>query len=390
MNKKERYLAALKFKPVDRIPTVYRGLVPFTKSLMSYFGIGEPDDPILLLKHYKELLNATGADLWTIGSRQYFSNFVPKYMGPELDYLDQAYFCAMGVKVKIEKIEKYDFNYFVYSGFPLSEYDDPKRVEGFLKKRINFFDYKNCINHQLADENFGSFFNNEAAYKILDYKNFINSDEDVISIGDLMNYPFMLCSYLRGMDNFLMDMAGNIKMAEAIISEVCEFLLEVNRRLLEETTIKADVFATYDDVASQEGLMFSPQLFKKYFLPYWKKIISMVKSKGLIFGWHCCGNVNEVLPLMIDAGIDMFDVVQTSAKDMEIEKFYKKFGKNVCINGAIDVQKLLVSGTLKMVKEEVKKIKNLWGNRGGAIIGPSHEVLPETPIENVLAIYNTD
>lgn len=390
MNKKERYIAALRFKPVDRIPTVYRGLVPFSKHLMNYFGIGESDDPILLLRHNKELLSALGADLWTIGSRQYFSNFVPEYIGPELEYLDQAYFCACGVKVRIENLDNYDFNYFVYTDFPLKDWDDPKKVEGFLTKRLDFFDYKNYINHQLADKKFSMYFNNKEAHKILDYENFKNFDEDLVSIGDLMNYPFMLCSYLRGMDNFLMDMVGNIKMAEAIIKEVCEFLLEFNRRLLDETYIKADVFATYDDVASQDGLMFSPQLFKKYFLPYWKKIVSMVKSKGLIFGWHCCGNVNEVLPMMIDAGIDMFDVVQTSAKDMEIEKFYKKFGKDVCINGAIDVQKLLVSGTPKMVKEEVRKIQNLWGNRGGVIIGPSHEVLPETPIENVLAIYNID
>jgi hypothetical protein len=387
MNKKERYLAAIKFKTVDRIPTMYRGVIPFSKRLMNYLGIGNTDDPILLLRHYKELLDATGADFWTIGSRQYFSNFVPKYIGPKIDYMDQAYFCALGIKGKMENIEKYDYSYFVYSGNPMADYDDPKKVKGFLTGKIDFFDYKNCINQQLDNGMFSPYFDNKSAYKILEYKNLAGSNEDIISIGDVMNYPFMLCSYLRGMDNFLLDMAGNVKMAEAVISEVCEFLLEFNRRLLDETSIKADVYSTWDDVASQDGLMFSPQLFKKYFLPFWKKIISMVKSKSLIFGWHCCGNVNEVLPLMIDAGIDMFDVVQTSAKDMEIEKFYKRFGKDVCINGAIDVQKLLVNKKPKDIKEEVKKIKDLWGLGGGAIIGPSHEILPETPIENVLAIY---
>jgi uroporphyrinogen decarboxylase len=122
-------------------------------------------------------------------------------------------------------------------------------------------------------------------------------------------------------------------------------------------------------------------------LPYWKRIISMAKSKGLIFNWHCCGNINEVLPMMIDSGIDVFDVVQTSARDMEIEKFYKKFGRSVCINGAVDVQKLLVGKKPVDVREEVTKIKELWGLGGGLILGPSHEALPETPIENILAIY---
>jgi uroporphyrinogen decarboxylase len=276
----------------------------------------------------------------------------------------------------------------VYTDNPLSKFDDPGRVNGFLTSKIDFFDYRNCINQQLNNGKYSAYFGDETAYKILSYENFKDSTEDIISIGDVMNYPFTLCSYLRGMDNFLLDMVGNIKMAEAIINEVCQFLLEFNRRLLEETQIKADVFATWDDVASQEELMFSPSLFKKYFLPYWKKIISMVKSRGLIFNWHCCGNVNEVLPMMIDAGIDVFDVVQTSAKDMEIEKFYKRFGRSVCISGGIDVQKLLINKKPEEIKAEVARIKELWGLGGGAIIGPSHEAMPETPIENMLAIYN--
>ncbi|GAJ22721.1 unnamed protein product, partial [marine sediment metagenome] len=61
----------------------------------------------------------------------------------------------------------------------------------------------------------------------------------------------------------------------------------------------------------------SPELFKKYFLPIYKKLIENVKKYNLFFGWHCCGSVHDVLPLMIDAGIDVFDVVQTSARDME-------------------------------------------------------------------------
>ena len=83
----------------------------------------------------------------------------------------------------------------------------------------------------------------------------------------------------------------------------------------------------------------------------------------------------------------MFNNCQTSAKDMQIEKIYKKYGKNICIDGAIDVQNLLIFKKPKDVREEVKKIIDLWGNSGGIIIAPSHEVLPETPIENVLAIY---
>ena len=92
---------------------------------------------------------------------------------------------------------------------------------------------------------------------------------------------------------------------------------------------------------------------------------------------------------MIDAGIDVFDVVQTSAKDMDIERVYRMYGKDVSFHGALDVQKLLVEKTAKEVREYIRNIQDLWGNGGGIILGPSHETLPDTPIENILAIYET-
>ena len=73
---------------------------------------------------------------------------------------------------------------------------------------------------------------------------------------------------------------------------------------------------------------------------------------------------------------------------LELEKIYKLYGKDVCIHGGMDAQDLLINKSLKDIKEEVKKMKDLWGNRGGVILGPSHEVPPDTPIENIVAIYD--
>ena len=116
-------------------------------------------------------------------------------------------------------------------------------------------------------------------------------------------------------------------------------------------------------------------------------MIAEVKRHGLLFSWHCCGSVHQVLPLMIDAGIDIFDVVQTSARDMDLETVYRRYGQDICVSGAIDVQRLLVSGSPQQVRAEVQRVHALWGTRGGIILGPSHEAVPETPLENILAIY---
>ncbi len=82
-------------------------------------------------------------------------------------------------------------------------------------------------------------------------------------------------------------------------------------------------------------------------------------------------------------------MVQTSARDMGIEKIFKKYGKDICFHGGIDVQKLLISGGPKDIRNEVIKIMDLWGDQGGIILAPSHESLPETPVENIAAIYNS-
>ena len=90
---------------------------------------------------------------------------------------------------------------------------------------------------------------------------------------------------------------------------------------------------------------------------------------------------------MIDAGLDIFDVVQTSARDIDLEGIYRSFGKDICFHGAIDVQHLLISGSVREIRDEARKILDLWGTHSGIVFAPSHEILPDTPLENILAIY---
>ena len=387
MNKKERVLAAINFKTVDRIPTMFRSISYISISLMKKFGIGRRNDPDLLVNNFELFKKELNVDFWSSGCNiGKFSTFIPEYIGPELKYKDVNYYSAVGIPTSPKTIEKYDYSFTEITGNPLARCDSPEKVEGFLTGKLDRFDFNNLINNIYASDYFADYRGGENK-KDLSIESFAGSDEDFICLGNNMNNIYMMCSYLRGMDNFLLDLAGNKKMAEAVIREVGEFVLEYNRRYLKGASGRGEYFGSWDDVAMQNGMMFSPQDFKKYFLSYWKKLISMVKSEGMIFSWHCCGNVEDVLPMMIDAGIDVFDVVQTSARNMEIERFYKRFGNSICIHGGIDVQRLLSSGTSGEIREEVKKIKHLWGERGGIILGPSHEIVPESPLENVLALY---
>ena len=386
MNIKERILAAINHKKVDKIPTGYRGIDYVSQSLLKHFGFKDFN-----IKKYRKFLDCLGADVWSSGQCPgAFSYFIPetKYPDPEDPWVKEGdYFYTLGIKARLKLIEKYNYNTIVWwDEPPLADIDSYRQLQkGFLTSKLDNYRFDKFINKNIANEDFRD---KKIDPDLFDYNSFIDSSDDLICMGTL-NQPFMICIYLRGMENFLMDLVSNKKLAEGIISEVSDFCIEFNRRELEGFGYKAELYSMWDDVADQNGLMFNPELFKKYFLPIYKEFINNSKKYDLIFSWHCCGNVNAILPYMIEAGIDIFDVVQTSAKDMEIENIYKLYEKDICLHGGIDVQKLLVSGKPIDVENEVKKIIELWGDNGGIILAPSHEAVPDTPIENIIAIYKT-
>jgi len=377
MTKKERALLSIRLKNDGIFSSAYRGLPNLSIKLNRYFGFNEPEN---LIKNYKNLIAALGADFYASGSKICkFTTYTPRYNGPEpvKPYIkDHSNYYQIGAHAVYGEGGKGNENiaYDIVADPPLQNISSPSELkDDFLIKNLKYFDF--------------SHFENKYGDESLNYNKIINSEDEFICIGNL-SHLFMICWALRGYEQFLMDLAFNRPLAEKLISLVCEFTLEYVRRELASFGNIAEYFGTADDVAGQDGMLFSPELFKKYFLGSYIKLIDLVKKHDVIFGWHCCGSVHKVLPMMIDAGIDVFDVVQTSAKDMEIKNVYKLYGKHVSMLGGIDVQKLLVFGKPAEIRNEVRTIKGLWASGKGIIVAPSHEALPETPVENIVALYD--
>ena len=337
MGIKERIFNAVMLKEVDRIPMTYRGTDLLTKKIMNHFNFSNPDD---FTANRKEFIIKIGADMWSTASRlSKFAVYIPTYNGPSAKppYVnDDQYFYTLGINTMKSDISEF------YGVDPiLGSIDNAEEIkEGFLTSKLEYFDFSKMVN-RYRDER-------------ISYENLKDDPDEIISIGNLTSI-FMICTFLRGTENFLMDLAANKNLAEKIISEVSDFCLEYSARELKSFGSKAHYYGTWDDVAGQDGIMFSPSVFKKYFLPFYKKLIENVKKHNIFFGWHVCGSVHEFLPDMIDAGID--------------------------------VQKVLINKKPQEVREEVSRIKDLWGKRGGIIISPAHMALPETSVENILSIY---
>ncbi len=385
MNNKSRILAAIRRQPVDRLPLSFRASKPLARRIVRRLGLEDGWGPAQ--RH--EFLARLGADTWSTGSKLgAWSTFTPRYVGPPppAPYIkDSSNFYTLGVGVERGWVEEHDFEYPVYTAPPLAG-PDARAPEGFLTSRLALFDFDCPVNRLEPEPGTapGAGVTSPLAYDAL-----AAADRDVICFGSF-NSPFMMCCYLRGMEQFLLDLAWDRALADRIVGEVADFCLEFNRRELAAFGRRADVYAMWDDVAGQNGLLFSPALFRSCFLPIYSRLIEQVKSYGLVFSWHCCGSVHAALPAMIDAGIDIFDVVQTSARDMDLQSMHTLYGARVCLHGAVDAQKLLVYGSPVDIRAEIDRINQLWGNGGGIIAGPSHEATPDTPIENILAIYDAN
>ena len=151
-----------------------------------------------------------------------------------------------------------------------------------------------------------------------------------------------------------------------------------------------DIVYMADDYCSQQGPLFSPTTFQETVVPYLSELVEIAHKHGRKFLLHCCGAVRPLLPMIIDAGVDMLEPIQIRAKGMEPAGLKKDFGRDLCFYGGVDLQQTLCKGTPRQVADEVKKLIEILGENGGYIIGPGHTYIQiDAPLENIMMMYDT-
>lgn len=198
---------------------------------------------------------------------------------------------------------------------------------------------------------------------------------------------FELAWQLRGMQQFLMDLAIDPSIPLYIMDRITETIVENTRRVLELAGDRLDMVYFYDDVATQHSLMMSRGMWEEFIRPYHTRLIEAAKAFGKPVMYHCDGALYPLIPALLDMGIDLLNPIQADAKGMEPEKLKREFGDRLSFHGGIDIIRTLPRGSTQDVADEVCDRVRVLGENGGYILASSHHIQSDTPLENVLEMY---
>lgn len=200
--------------------------------------------------------------------------------------------------------------------------------------------------------------------------------------------PVSLSQFLRGYQDWFIDMGMNHDLIQAIMDRVLDVDLKIGERILAEIGKYIDVMFVHDDLATQDSLMCSPVTYRKIIKPRHKKIFDFIKSHSdarIIY--HCDGAIAPIIQDFIEIGVDALNPVQISAAGMDTAGLKAKFGDKLCFWGAIDTHTVLPHGTVEEVRQEVKKQIGCLAGNGGYVLAAVHNIQSDVPPENVVAMF---
>ena len=345
MTPRERILAAFNHQQPDCTPCDYFGTPEINQALFQHFGISRLRDIWRCLETDVRYISAP-------------------YIGPEMKIFDDGSTIDMwGIRRKPMPNE-------------YGEYDEPiempyakwKTVEDAQKHNWpspDWFDYdtvpERCKQYPdlaIATGQFG-------------IQDFING----IAFG-------------RGVEQVLFDIAMEDPVYLFILEKRHNFFMKYIERTLSAAKGRIDFVLCGDDFGSQRGLLISPATFDKIFAPRKKALFDLVHSFDAKISHHSCGSTRQLIPRFIEIGMDSLQTIQPQAKGMNPYELKKDFGSDIVFHGAVDVQGWLQKATPQQVTTEVHNLMDQVGEGGGYILAPCHNIQPDTPTENVLAIYN--
>ena len=204
---------------------------------------------------------------------------------------------------------------------------------------------------------------------------------------DVSPSAFEMYWRIRGMEDALIDLATDPSLAQEMIGRCVDFSILLAEEAIERFDL--DWLWTGDDVAAQAGMILSPELWREIIKPELGRLFAVGKKHQLKVAYHCCGALRPIIPDLIEIGMDVLNPIQAGCPGMDPQELKLDFGNDLAFMGGVDTERLLPAGSPSDVAAATRKlIGHMTIDGGGYILAASHTIPPETPIENILAMYD--
>jgi len=324
-----------------------------------------------------------------------------KYLGIEKDTM---VWTRAHVDVDEEILEKFEVDTRYLRPYPVQKWEDVKKknpvidawgTKWYQPKSSHYFDpvehpFASFTLDDLKDYQYPQLWNAEYEEELAKTAERLCKETDYFLIADALCVGIFEQSwFLRGLENFMVDLVVNKDFANKVLDIVLEQRKDFYGKFLDVVGPYADMVIVSDDLGTQEGPLISPKLYREMIKPRHKELNTFIKSKANVkLFHHSCGAVREFIDDFIDVGVDVLNPVQVSAKDMDTKQLKQDFGeKMVFWGGGCDSQRVLPFGSPEGVHDEVKRRISDLKPGGGFVFASIHEIQPETPPQNIIAMF---
>ena len=196
-------------------------------------------------------------------------------------------------------------------------------------------------------------------------------------------------TFLRRIDNFLMDLVLCPAEVERFLDALMERHLASLEKICQAVGDVVDIIRLGDDLGMNTGPFMSPNTYRKLFKPRHTILCDYIKANSSLHTYlHSCGSIYKLMPDLIEAGFEILNPVQTNARDMQPERLKAEFGQDVVFwGGGADTRSVLNQAAPSQVKDHVRENIEILAPGGGFVFNPIHNILPDVPPENIVAMF---
>lgn len=344
MTPRERVKCAFDHRQPDCAPCDYFGTPEIQAALCNHYGVEDEDS----------LRDALNVDIRYVN---------PPYTGPDLpEYTDGSTMDMWGIQRKPMPNEYGDYAEPV--NLPYAAWTSVEEAESFPWPSPDWFDYDAI---PVLCDRYGDLALATGSFGVQDFINGV--------------------AFGRGVEQVMMDIAVRDPVYLYIVEKRQNFFMEHVDRILTAAAGRIDFVLCGDDFGTQRDVLISPETFDELFAEKKKALFDMVHTHGAKISHHCCGSSYRLIPRFIEIGMDGIQTIQPRAWKMNPYDLKQEFGTTLTMHGAVDVQGWLQRSTPGEIRAEVHRLMEEAGEDGGYILSPSHNIQPDTPLENVLAVY---